>query len=131
MSAEDYYHGFLSMSGGRRMRVRVHHSAPLNAAVLMSSSAADEGFPSRADEGHTTPAKSSTTHERRSWPGVKLRRPGRRLGPVRSIHGPSGRGPFDGMALLRAVVLLGIVGSALWFEWIVVKAILAYVATLF
>jgi hypothetical protein len=131
MCAEEFHDGFLSYSGGRRMRVRVTRATPAIPVRARGSSGGDAGAPARASEDHATCEKTTTTHERRSWLGVKRRRPGRRLDHNQSIPGLRDRGPFDWMGVLRGVVLLVILGSALWFEWIVAKAVVALLSRFF
>jgi hypothetical protein len=131
MCAEEFHDGFLSYSGGRRMRVRVILGTAAIAATAMGSSGGDAAAPVRASEDHSTSEKTTTTHERRSWLGVKRRRPGRRLDHDPSMSGTKDRGPFDWMGVLRGVVLLVILASALWLEWIVAKAVVALVSRSF
>jgi hypothetical protein len=130
MCAEEFHDGFLSYSGGRRIRVRASRATPAVVTTAADSAGGHAGAPARAGEDHATAGTTTTTHERRSWLRVKRRRPGRRLDHDPSAPEPRDRGPFDWMAVLRGLVLLGILASALWFEWVVAKAVVALMSRL-
>jgi hypothetical protein len=129
MSAEQSHDGFLSFSGSRRMRVHIRPIQPVAASAPLRMAEAEEPSPSRSGGVRPTAATPPTTHERRRRLRVAGRGPARRLDHELPKERRAVWSPFDRMALLRGIVLVTIVGGALWFEWAVIKAIVDYVAS--
>ena len=128
MSAEQSHDGFLSFSGSRRMRVRIRPIQSVAASAPLRMAAAEEPSPSRSGEVRAPAETPPTTHERRRRPGIARRGPARRLERELPNEQRGVWSLFDRMDLLRGIVLVTIVGGALWFEWALIKALVAYVA---
>jgi hypothetical protein len=133
MCAEDFHDGFMSLSGSRRMRVRVRMRTPEQASshIPTSPPATDDPLAPLSPGVGPTSTTSASTRERRPRPGVTRRGRGRRLSRDLPLYGLRARGPSVWMDVLRGVVILGLAAFALWVDWIVAKAVVRYLSSWF